>query len=322
MLCDVDEKWGRRRSPWGCSYSFVNHSLVTCGCRQGGLRSAPIAGGLRKARFSSGALGRVGHLVPHDRVDHLQSLPRDRLERFAVRHPPVPALPVELAEPVVAPDQRVAREYERALQALVPLAGRRDRRYGGSRLPVTGRRPAVLLNASDPMLRTWSTTTRVSSGALEKGSLRSATLFATEAFRAISLLGGHEAGPMGPLADVDSEHGPGARRRFHDGILLIVDRSESVRATPTLPGRGLVCARQFPISRPERRPPPVAAPPREPSMGVFSQAWLSVLSTDFFRVRARKFFGFRHGRAGASLPSRLPEHQALLQPVARSTELH
>jgi len=67
---------------------------------------------------------------------------------------------------------------------------------------------------------------------------------------------------MGPLADVDSEHGPGAQRRFHDGILLIVDRSELVRATPVLPSRGLVCARQFPISRPERRPPPVATPPR------------------------------------------------------------
>lgn len=43
---------------------------------------------------------------------------------------------------------------------------------------------------------------------------------------------------------------------------------------------------------------------------------------DFFRVRARKYFGFRHGPAGSSLPSRLPEHKALLQPVARSTELH
>ena len=43
---------------------------------------------------------------------------------------------------------------------------------------------------------------------------------------------------------------------------------------------------------------------------------------DFFRVRARNFFGFRHGPAGASLPSRLPEHQALLQPVAGAPELH
>lgn len=30
---------------------------------------------------------------------------------------------------------------------------------------------------------------------------------------------------------------------------------------------------------------------------VFSQACLSVLSTSFFRVRARNFFGFCHGRA-------------------------
>jgi hypothetical protein len=48
MLCDVDEKWGRRRSPWGCFYGFVNHSLVTCGCRQGGLRSAPSLGACGK----------------------------------------------------------------------------------------------------------------------------------------------------------------------------------------------------------------------------------------------------------------------------------
>lgn len=34
---------------------------------------------------------------------------------------------------------------------------------------------------------------------------------------------------------------------------------------------------------------------------VFSQAWFSVLSTDFFRVPARNFFGFRHGRAAASI---------------------
>lgn len=34
---------------------------------------------------------------------------------------------------------------------------------------------------------------------------------------------------------------------------------------------------------------------------VFSQAWFSVLSTDFFRVPARSFFGFRHGRAAASI---------------------
>ena len=184
MLCDVDEKWGRRRSPRGCFYGFVNHSLVTCGCRQGGLRSAHCRG-LREACFSSGALGRVGHLVPHGRVDHLQSLPRDRLERLAVRHPPVPALPVEFAEPVVAPDRGVARGYEQVLQPLVPLAGRRGRRYGGFRPPTAGRQPAALLSASNSMLRTWSTTAVASSGALEKSSSRSRSLFATGALRAI-----------------------------------------------------------------------------------------------------------------------------------------
>jgi hypothetical protein len=146
-----------------------------------------------------------------------------------VRHPPVPALPVEFAEPVVAPDRGVARGNEQVLQSLVPLTGRRDRRYGGRsptaccgvparskrracrgwrtrlrrcRLQARRRSPrfsspaasrsrprpprAALLSASVPMLRTWPTTTRALPGALEKSSLRSRSLFANEAFRAIS----------------------------------------------------------------------------------------------------------------------------------------
>ncbi len=55
--------------------------------------------------LADGVLDRVGDLVPHDRVDHLQSLSRDGLERFTVRHATVPALPVEVAETVVAPGQ-------------------------------------------------------------------------------------------------------------------------------------------------------------------------------------------------------------------------
>lgn len=98
---------------------------------------------------------------------------------------PVLALPIEVAEPAVAPDRGVARGYEQVLQPLVPLAGRRGRRYGGFRPPTAGRQPAALLSASDPMLRTWSTTTRASSGALGKSSSRSRSLFATGAFRAI-----------------------------------------------------------------------------------------------------------------------------------------
>ena len=42
---------------------------------------------------------------------------------------------------------------------------------------------------------------------------------------------------------------------------------------------------------------------------------------DFFRVHARNFSGLVTG-ALPTLPPRLPEHQALLQPVARAPELH
>ena len=73
--------------------------------------------------LAGGALDRVGDLVPHDRVDHLQPPPRDGLERLAVRHAAISALPVEVAEAVVAPDQRVTREYEQVLESLVSLAG-------------------------------------------------------------------------------------------------------------------------------------------------------------------------------------------------------
>ena len=60
------------------------------------------------ALFHFAGLGRVGGLVPHDRVDHLQPLPRDRLQRLAVAHPAAPARAVVLAESVRALRQRVA----------------------------------------------------------------------------------------------------------------------------------------------------------------------------------------------------------------------
>ena len=46
----------------------------------------------------------------------------------------------------------------------------------------------------------------------------------------------------------------------HGGVFQSVGRSEVLPSTPTLPGRG-PRARQFPISRSERRAPPVATPP-------------------------------------------------------------
>ena len=49
-------------------------------------------------------------------------------------------------------------------------------------------------------------------------------------------------------------------RWCHGGTLQSLGRSDALPATPTLPGRG-ARARQFPISRSERRAPPVATPP-------------------------------------------------------------
>ena len=58
--------------------------------------------------MGGGLLGRVRDLVPHDRVDDLQPLPRHGLERLAVAHAPAPAAAVVLPEPVIAPDQGIA----------------------------------------------------------------------------------------------------------------------------------------------------------------------------------------------------------------------
>ena len=54
-------------------------------------------------------------------------------------------------------------------------------------------------------------------------------------------------------------------RWCHGGTLQSLGRSDALPATPTLPGRG-ARARQFPISRSERRAPSVATPPG-PSSG-------------------------------------------------------
>lgn len=76
---------------------------------------------------------------------------------------------------------------------------------------------------------------------------------------------GRDACPMGQFPDIEPDDGFRHSRWCHGVILQSVGRSEPLPATPTLPGRG-ACARQFPISRPERRAPPVATPPG-PSTG-------------------------------------------------------
>ena len=74
-----------------------------------------------------------------------------------------------------------------------------------------------------------------------------------------------EARPVRRLPDVEPYDDFRPSRWCHGGILQSSGRSEALPATPTLPGRG-ARARQFPISRSERRAPPVATPPG-PSSG-------------------------------------------------------
>lgn len=53
-------------------------------------------------------LGGVGHPVPHDRVDDLQPLSRQRLERPAVRHDPLSAPGVVVVPSPLCPGEAVA----------------------------------------------------------------------------------------------------------------------------------------------------------------------------------------------------------------------
>ena len=66
--------------------------------------------------------------------------------------------------------------------------------------------------------------------------------------------------PVRRLPDVAPYDDFRPSRWCHGGILQSSGRSGALPATPTLPGRG-ARARQFPVSRPERRAPPVATPP-------------------------------------------------------------
>lgn len=70
----------------------------------------------------------------------------------------------------------------------------------------------------------------------------------------------HDARPVRRLPDAEPYDDFWPSRWCHGGILQSSGRSEVLPATPTLPGRG-ARARQFPISRSERRAPPVATPP-------------------------------------------------------------
>ena len=71
----------------------------------------------------------------------------------------------------------------------------------------------------------------------------------------------HDARPARRLPDVELYDDFRPSRWCHGGILQSSGRSEALPSTPTLPGRG-PRARQFPISRSERRASSVATPPR------------------------------------------------------------
>ena len=119
-------------------------------------------------------------------------------------------------------------------------------------------------SASAPMLRTWSTTTRAP-GNSAKSESRAFSLLATGLLREHLAVARRDARPVRRLPDVEPYDDFRPSRWCHGGILQSVGRSEALPSTPTLPGRG-ARARQFPISRSERRAPPVATPPG-PSSG-------------------------------------------------------
>lgn len=87
-------------------------------------------------------LGGVGHPVPHGRVDDLQPLSHQRLERLALWHAPLSAPGVVVAPSPLCPGEAVAREYEQVLQPLVALARCCHRGDRGPRLAVARRQAA------------------------------------------------------------------------------------------------------------------------------------------------------------------------------------
>lgn len=85
-----------KSSSWGCSYSFVNPPNSSIGR---GIRASSRKPWRADNQFYAAELLRdVRDLVPHDRVDHLQPLSRDGLERLAVRHAAV-AVPCVILDP-------------------------------------------------------------------------------------------------------------------------------------------------------------------------------------------------------------------------------
>ena len=90
-------------------FSRLNRDMLTPAFRPMG---SNLFGALR--------LGGVGHPVSHDRVDDLQSLSRQRLERLAVRHAPLPAPRVVVAPSPLCPVRQLHENMSRFFSLLLP----------------------------------------------------------------------------------------------------------------------------------------------------------------------------------------------------------
>lgn len=106
QVSGLDLRFNRLDFFWGgCSYSLVNpNSPIRMG-NWGMLARAPEG---RIVLMRRTGLRDVRNLVPHDRVNHLEPLSRDGLQRLAVRHASGAAARVVLAPSAIGSGEAVA----------------------------------------------------------------------------------------------------------------------------------------------------------------------------------------------------------------------
>ena len=105
QVSGLDLRFNRLDFFGGCSYSLVNpNSPIRMG-NWGMLARAPEG---RIVLMRRTGLRDVRNLVPHDRVNHLEPLSRDGLQRLAVRHASGAAARVVLAPSAIGSGEAVA----------------------------------------------------------------------------------------------------------------------------------------------------------------------------------------------------------------------